>query len=186
MRQRRLLRHGVEPVTQRTSVTSVLRLPAASADKIHARVRALPDVGRQYVYPAGDLHLTLLNLDGVDESAIAEVCRVIAATRPVTVQLSGLHLSAHSVYVRAVDQGWLHQLRRQLIGVTGSAPPWPLRLLGFVNVLRWLDPDLGALRNGLRRVDFGTVTLDAVEVVRTDRMLSQQGTTLLRRIELTG
>ena len=63
------------------------------------------------------------------------------------------------------------------------------RGLGHANLVRFSGPvTAGFLAElaRLRRQDFGTFTVDEVELVRTDRLLSPEGTTTLGRLRLEG
>jgi 2'-5' RNA ligase len=163
-------------------------LPAALALPVQQVVRGLPGVERHYVYPASDLHLTVLNVgDGAALDAVTDVLRQTAA---FPVRLRGLQQSAHSVYVRAFDDsGQLQALRRRLMDVAGIRPSWPRRRLGFVTTVRYLDTDVAQLGPAVRELHsrpFGVFQVMAVEVVRTDKVLSAAGTSLLTRTLLAG
>jgi hypothetical protein len=189
VRERRELARGAVVLQPGlSSVTCVVRLPPVLAVPIHQVVRGLPGVKQHYVYPAADLHLTLLDLG--DLRALEEVTEVLRRTAPFRVQLLGLQQSAHSVYVRAFDDsGQLQAVRHRLMGVTGTRAQWPRRRLGFVNVVRYLDADVAGLGPGVRGLQarrFGELEVGVAEVVRTDRVLSAAGTTLVRRTPLAG
>ena len=175
-------------------LTSVVRVPAGLAQTLADATHALPGAAGHYLYPHGDLHLTVLNVDAARQPRLAErveaVAAALAPAAPFPVVLAGLGVSRWSVYARAYDPaGSLWRLRAQVADATGSRPPLPLRLLGFVNVLRFVRPEVGELLAGLapmRRVPLGVFDVAAVEVVRTDRVLSAAGTEMLRRVVLAG
>jgi 2'-5' RNA ligase len=186
--QRGLRRGAVGLELGEPSVTCVVRLPAALALPVRQVVRTLPGLERHYVYPASDLHLTVLNVaEGAVLDAVAEV---LHQTAPFAVRLRGLQQSAHSVYVRAFDDsGQLRALRRRLMEVTGLRPSWPRRRLGFVTVVRYLDADIAQLGPAVRELHsrpFGMLEVTAVELVRTNKVLSADGTSLLTRTVLAG
>jgi 2'-5' RNA ligase len=187
--ERRGLPHGAATLQLGVpSLTCVVRLPSAVALPIHQAVRSLPGVERHYVYPASDLHLTLLNLGASED--LEAVAAVLIRTAPFAVRLRGLQLSRHSVSVRAFDDtGALQAVRRRLIEVTGTRPAWPRRRLGFVNVVRYLSQDVQQLTEAVRDQrarPFGVLEVTVAEVVRTDKVLSADGTTLLARWPLAG
>ena len=75
--------------------------------------------------------------------------------------------------------------------VVGVRPPLPLRLLGFVNLLRFGHSQVhdviasAAAARGPAPIG-GTFHAQCVEIVRTDKVLSRTGTFLLQRVELSG
>lgn len=187
--EQRGLRRGAVLLEQgEPSVTCVVRLPAALALPIQQVVGTLPGVERHYVYPAADLHLTILNIG--DGGALDAVMDVLRRTPPFPVRLRGLQHSQHSVYVRALDEsGQLRALRRRLMDVSGRHPSWPRRRLGFVTVLRYREPDIAELAPAVRELrlrPFGLLQVNAAELVRTNRVLSADGTSLLGRVVLVG
>lgn len=170
-------------------LTCVARLPPELAAEIHELVRELLGAQQHYVYPATDLHLTVLNLEVGGDAAVAPATAVLAATPPFRVELHGLGMSQQSVFVRVFDDGGLVTLRRRLISLVGVRPPWPLRQLGFVNVIRFRGPEVHELADAVRarrRRPFGSFVVGEAELVRTDKVLSQAGTTLIAKVSLAG
>lgn len=173
-------------------VTSIVRVPDDLAEVLTDVARGLPGVADHYLYPGSDLHLTVLNLDAARQMRVED--RVQAAdgalsfAPPFPVVLAGLGVSRRSVYARAYDPtGSLWRLRARLAKATGCRPPLPLRLLGFVNLLRFTQPYVGDLVSGVspvRRVPLGTFEVTTVEIVHTDKVLSTAETVVLRRIAL--
>jgi hypothetical protein len=185
-RQRRRSRRPVtllELGGEQTHLTTIARIPASVATPIVELVRRLPGADEHYLYPAADLHLTVLNIEYLAEPEnLAAVNAVLAETPSFDVHLRGLGMSSRSIYVQAFDSsGSLSRLRKRLTGLTTSQQPFALQHLGFVNVLRYQTPDVERLRLGVhaaRRVPIGTVHVTTVEVVQTDKVLSLAGTTL--------
>ena len=189
-------------------LTSVVRVPADLGEALAAATRALPGAVGHYLYPAGQLHLTVLNLDGLNldgrplgRSPLGAVAAVVGRAAPFPVLLAGFGVSRTSVYVRAYDPtASLRRLRTRLVRATGCRPPLPLRLLGFVNVLRFSGFDVRELLAGLASIrdrgpasgiratpgPRGELAAREVEIVRTDKVLSPAGTVLLRRVALGG
>ncbi len=173
-------------------LTVVTRLPAALAESIRASVMALPDVGAHYVYPATDLHVTILNLDGSratsERHRVRAATQVLATTARFSLSLQGFGVSRSSVYAEVYDESRaLWALRGGLASATRCAVPLPRRLLGFVNVIRFRSTEVSALVRAVRPLDrhpIGRLDVACAEVVRTDKLLSQRATTLLARIEL--
>ena len=91
------------------------------------------------------------------------------------------------MYVRAFDPtGGLWALRTRVARAVGLLPPLPLRLLGFVNLLRYRHPRVERL---LAAVDArptvpASFSPDRVQVVRTDKVLSAAGTDVLADVRL--
>ncbi|HEY8718735.1 2'-5' RNA ligase family protein [Pengzhenrongella sp.] len=175
-------------------VTSVIRVGDDLSGVLTEVARGLPGVAGHYLYPRSDLHLTVLNLDTARQRAVADrvdaAQDVLADAEPFPVVLAGLGISRRSIYARAYDPtGSLLRVRARLAEATGCRPPWPLRLLGFVNLLRFTQPSVGDPLAGWtdrRRTALGTFEAAAVEIVHTDKVLSTAGTVVLHRIALNG
>ncbi len=173
-------------------LTVVTRLPASLAESIHASVMALPAVDTHYVYPATDMHMTILNLDGSratsERDRVRAATHVLATTARFSLSLQGFGLSRSSVYAEVYDESRaLWALRSRLASATSCAVPLPKRLLGFVNVVRFRSTEVSALVRAVRarnRHPIGRLDVSCAEVVRTEKLLSQRATTLLARIEL--
>lgn len=179
------------PPEAATSLTCLARLPEGLAQRVAETVRAWPGAEAHHVYPASALHVTVLNLAGVDgdDHALVRVTDVLARTPPIPLVLKGIGATSHSVFVRAFDpSGALVDLRRSLLELTGARPAWPLRRLGFVNVLRYRSSDVDGLISDARATRFGPaeLVLDRAEIVRTDRLFSPSATTVLRDVPFTG
>jgi 2'-5' RNA ligase len=174
--------------------TSVIRIPVELAAPLVEAVQMLPGAEQHYLYPAADLHLTVMNLDHVAAAAlpetIANMNALLAETASFEVRLRGLGTSSRSIYAQAFDcSGSLSRLRRELRHVIGGREPMALRQLGFVNVARYLKPDVELLREAVhaaRHLQFGGVQVTAVEIVRTDKVLSGEGTSVLSSVSLAG
>ena len=172
-------------------VTSVARVPGELAGVLTDVVRGLDGVEGHYVYPCGDLHLTVLNLDA-DRQPVPDRVRAardaLARTPGFGVVLAGLGVSRSSVYARAYDTtGELWRLRGRIARATGCRPPLPLRLLGFVNLVRFARSNVGDLARDLarvRRLPLGVLEVTAVQIVCTDKVLSAAQTVVLETIAL--
>ena len=195
VRESRRLARGAQPLdldARLRHVTSVVRVPGDLAGVLTDVVRGLDGVEGHYVYPSNDLHLTVLNLDAA-RAPVADRLRAaggaVARTPGFGVVLAGLGVSRSSVYARAYDTtGALWRLRGRLATATGCRPPLPLRLLGFVNLVRFARPDVGDLAGGLeplQRVPLGVLEVTAVQIVCTDKVLSLAETVVLKTVPLT-
>lgn len=173
-------------------LTSVIRLPSKAATFIVETVLGIPGADQQYVYPVSDVHLTVLNLDRLAGAAfrerIEDVQAVLGETASFEVELRGFGMSSRSIYARAFDAtGALQELRERLARITEGRPPLALRYLGFVNVVRFLSPEVERLRHGVHaagRIRFGAVQVTTVEIVQTDKVLSRSGTVVLGSVRL--
>ncbi len=193
-RELRRMAHGVTPLDTAVGdryLTSVVRLPLPLADSALAAVRRLPIGDHHYVYPAADLHLTILNLDGSDVAVRERVrlaAEVIRVASPFRVDLRGLGVSSQSVYAKVYDNtGALWALRGRLAAATACPASLPVRLLGFVNLIRFRSTDvirLTAEVSALRRLRLGSLEVRTVEIVSTDRLLSEAQTMILQRVGL--
>src|SRR6266508_2149633 len=109
---------------------------------------------------------------------------------PFQAAVGGLGVSAGTVFAQVLPcDATLQTLRADLRGFLerhALAPRRP-RSLGHANVLRFAGPVTAAFLAELarqRRRDFGIRTVTEVELVRTDRYLSHEGTTVLARMGL--
>lgn len=175
------------PADGATSLTCLVRVPEALAEQLHETVRGWPAAEAHHVYRADALHLTVLNLAGIDgdAAALARAQQIIHRSAPLSLLLNGFGATSHSVYVRAYDpSGRLGALRRDLLDVTGGRPEWPRRRLGFVNVLRWRSADMSGVLRAVRSAQLGPIDLrvDRAQLVRTDRLFSPAATTVLQEV----
>ncbi|MFT4296702.1 MAG: hypothetical protein QM582_14965 [Micropruina sp.] len=171
---------------QFSCTTSVVRLPRGLGRAVHRVASGIPGIEEHYLYPASDLHLTVANLDAspLGEKALGDrVAQAAAGFPPFQVELRGVAMTALSVYAQVWDfSGELWRLRAAVEDRASIRLPAARRLLGFVNVARFLRPSVGVVRTGVRNLghtNFGRLTVREVEVVRTDKVLSGEGTRLI-------
>ena len=193
----RRLRRGVSvlPLDRpRDHLTSVVRLPVDLSEALVEAARRLSGAGSHYLYAPTDVHLTVLNLDtrGTAAGRVETAAAAMRGTGTFPVVLRGFGVSRQSIYARAYDPTTsLWRLRGRVAQVVGMRPPLPLRLLGFVNLLRFGHPQVqeliasAAAARGTSPVA-GAFHAQCVEIVRTDKVLSREGTELLQRVELSG
>lgn len=179
-------------------VTTVSRLPAevvAALAPALDRLRA--DGPGHHYYPPGTVHLTVQNLDGLDldgdpgaAARLAELRALVGAHAPFRAVVRGLGVSAGTVFAQVLPcDAALRTLRADLLGflerhAVARRRPRPL---GHANVVRFAGPVTAAFLAELahqRHRDFGSWTVTEVELVRTDRYLSHEGTTVLARMAL--
>ena len=175
--------------------TSVVRVPS----QIGARLReaVLPagaGHGRHYVYPVGDLHVTLANLDGYRDVPLDQIEAALTdclyRAGPVTVGLRGLAISRGTVFAQVYvsPTSRLFRLRaavhRSLAPAARGIPKSPVDVVGFCNVLRFRHQDVSpasAIVTHHRNIEFGRFLIDEVEIVRTDKVLSATNTVILAK-----
>jgi 2'-5' RNA ligase len=179
-------------------VTTVSRLPAevvAALAPALDRLRA--DGPGHHYYPPGTVHLTVQNLDGLDldgdpgaAARLAELRALVGAHAPFRAVVRGLGVSAGTVFAQVLPcDAALRTLRADLLGflerhAVARRRPRPL---GHANVVRFAGPVTAAFLAELahqRHRDFGSWTVTEVELVRTDRYLSHEGSTVLARMAL--
>jgi 2'-5' RNA ligase len=175
-------------------LTTVVRVPddvAAALGAAQERLRRLDP--RHHYYPPQTMHLTVANLDHMPAGVSDRIGPVLEGLRPVDVLVRGLGVSPTTVFARVLpkDSG-MRELRNRL----AELAPKPLRPslgdramlhLSFVNVVRFRGPVSAALLREvvrLRAAPVGRFSITEVELVRTDRLLSDAGTQLLQRFPL--
>lgn len=139
-----------------------------------------------YVYPPDTVHVTVTNLDDATSPLDAAIAELTAADlRAPTFTITGLGCSPDTVFLRCIHDGAFALLRaevRHAFGVAGSPrrAGWVFERLSFANVIRF-DGSARWTRVPTPRT---TVTCTELEIVRTDRFLSERGTTVLARLAL--
>lgn len=169
--------------------TSVVRLPAEVAARLALQLERLRGRDPQhYYYGADSLHVTVRNLDALPAARLPAAREAIASQPPFELAVRGLNLSRHTVFaaVHPLD-GTLRALRRELAALAGAGAG-RLPDLAFANVVRFsgrVSREFVSELARLRRADFGSWLVTEVELVRTDRLLSPEGTDVLDRIPLS-
>ncbi len=162
-------------------LTCVVRLPATAVPVI------VPPSSSHYLYPPCDVHVTVRNLDGATRSldeALDHLSR--HELRPVHLTLDGLGCSPDTVFVRCLHDRDFAQLRAEVgraFGVgraRGTAVLY--ELVSFANIVRF---DGAGWWPGRGRPS-GSVDIDRVEIVTTDRLLSSAATSVVGVVHLNG
>jgi 2'-5' RNA ligase len=186
-KEHRLPPHGPGPERH---LTAVSRVPAQQADDIARALEPLRASGQgHYFYPPETIHLTIRNLDGLDAEALDTAATVLSAAPAFELELRGLNVSSHTVFVQALPRDdTLRSLRRRLDDVVHKSPRRRLSLnVAHVNVLRFRGRVARSLLVAVARrrsLALGTLRIESVEIVETDRLLSTAGTRTIRRIAL--
>jgi hypothetical protein len=178
-------------------VSAIVRLPGDAAESLWDATRFLRTAFPTHYYlPPPTMHVTLLNLDPASwepdrrDRTAAQIAAAVRGRRSLWGRVRGLNLSQETVLAQILPwRGDLGPLRWDLrrVGVGNPKSSRLRRLLGglaYANVCRFrgpVDPALVEAIRALRHRDFGEFTIREVEVVRTDMVLSEEGTTELVR-----
>jgi len=199
LRRDALVADGADPDVPATFTTSVIRLPPGLASRLEAVAADVASIQpRQYVCPAGSIHVTLcgpLDDDVVTtDDALVDLRDVASRLRGGRLRVVRLGLGDTSVFAALEPVGMdFSGARRELArrwavpGRPGLAGPIASRLL-WANLIRFVEPPSPALVTALarrRRASHSGFEVDAVELVRTNRAMGPDRTTVLGRVEVT-
>jgi hypothetical protein len=160
-----------------------------------------------HYYPADTIHMTIRKLDDAvreecdPPSLFSKIRDLAEGSGPFILKGKGLGVSPNSVFLQLYpeDQG-LTDLRRQFSGATndrdrrrregsgilgGLARRYLFEKMAFATLVRFSGPVTPAFLAKVarhRETDFGTFSIDAFEIVRTDKFLSNAGTEIIARI----
>ncbi|WP_081438611.1 2'-5' RNA ligase family protein [Pseudofrankia asymbiotica] len=175
----------------RAFLTTVVRVPETMGDRLREAARPAAEAGGHHLYPAASLHVTLINLDRHADVRMARLEQAladcVAAAPPVVFDLCGLAVARSTLYVQAYARpgravpSLRASILRRLDPAGRESPPMGAGL-AFSNVVRFRSTDIAAAREvaRARRADrFGSFSLEAVELVRTDKVMSAAGTEIL-------
>lgn len=190
-------------------LTLVARLPQISSTAVAEVITALKRGNpSHYYYPTETIHLTIRNLDNakgdsVDHSEfLVRLRNCIGSCGPLLMRGRGLGVSPNSVFLQLFPEDHsLAELRRKLSSLaqdtrkTGRAvSPSGMflnlffRKLAFANLIRFsseISPSfVGEIRR-YRNTCFGHFSIEELELVQTDKLLSHTGTKLIDRVILT-
>ncbi|MEH2624707.1 hypothetical protein V1292_002762 [Bradyrhizobium sp. AZCC 1719] len=159
-----------------------------------------------HYYPSDTVHVTIRNFDDmkhVDRSElIARLRHCVGSLRPFGLTGRGLGVSPNSVFLQLFPEDEsLWELRQQLTRSTqdlfytrkGTAGPGAFRdllfrRLAFANLIRFsgpLSPSFIRAIAHYRATSFSRFTVEALELVQTDRLFSAAGTTVIDRMSLS-
>ncbi len=182
-------------------VTTVIRLPEDVAKSVHAQLRPLAEAHQgQHFYPPSTMHISIAGFAIQEDSDIplieGALRETVARSAPFSIDLVGLNLSPSTLFVQAFTPNKsLPSLRSNISRalqreshLTTRRRPFPSRHVAFANVLRFLGPvKASALMRDVHRWkthEFGCFDVRELELVRTDKFLSDEGTELLRAFSL--
>jgi hypothetical protein len=173
----------------------VARLPPAVAEPLcRAVAEALGAAGAPSVYPPDAVHVTIANLDRASAGELpARVAAWADAQPPLRARVAGIGYSRATAFAALdLDESALRAARRGLRRVAGAPEGRSAGLrdrVGAANLARFerpLDAGAGRALTRLRRHGSAPFTLAAVELVRTDKVLSAAGTEILGAYALRG
>jgi hypothetical protein len=174
---------------RRTAPLPPLGVPGHLTAVLRVGEGVVPDirVGHQhYVYPKHTVHVTVSNLDRAAATVDAALERLSCLTLEAPMlTLEGLGCSSDTLFIRCVHDPAFGRLREMLVDafeVRRPAAPisWAFTRVTYANVVRfqgpgeWISLDLPTRH----------VRCTELEIVRTDRFLSDAGTTVLARVPI--
>jgi 2'-5' RNA ligase len=186
-------------------VTAIVRPPATLAAALASVADDLRRLdGAHHFYPPASIHVTVLSLvpwlGGAEAEGrvLAAVQAALAETLPFPLRVAGLGASPSTVFAELDSPGGgIVAVRRRLaarLGPAGGERRWARAVilflgLAFANLVRFRGPVSPALVDrvrALRRQPLGEFRVEAVEIVRTDKVLSAGATELIARMPLAG
>jgi len=171
-------------------LTLVARLPADPVAAVCRDAHAALDGVAAFVYPPHTVHLTVLSLDGLDpEEARRAVLAWAAGRPPVRVATRGVGYSRGSAYLVLDGGRALYEARRALARSLRPRRRGPAAIrdrVAVANFARFRAPLMAGAVERLRRIAVPRTDLDLgeVELVHTDKLLSDSATRALARIAL--
>jgi hypothetical protein len=200
--------HVLPPMGSAGHFTLIARMPVVAdtqLGQIMAELqRAYPNY---YYYPADTVHVTIRNLDEAartesdQQSLVSKIRGLVEDSEPFALKGQGLGVSPSSVFLQLYqeDQG-LADLRHKLSIATADsdhhrregssmlgelARRYLFEKMAFATLIRFSGPVAPAFLAeiaGHRETDFGTFLINAFEIVRTDKFLSNTGTEVIARM----
>ncbi len=174
-------------------LTTVVRVPADMATVLTAAQARLKRWGSSHYYHPPTMHLTISNLDHATSGLRDQISTVLEGFRPFDILVHGLSVSPTTVFAQALpEDSAVQELRRRLWAMEPK-PFLPglvsraMRHLCLINIVRFCGPVSSELLTEvarLRTLSAGRFSVTEIELVRTDRFLSDTGTQVLERFSL--
>jgi len=188
----------------RRSLTSIVRVSIGLKPKIQSVIEKLKRVApNQYYYPPESLHLTIQNIKATadpptwtSEEAlrVKEVfANVLDNYRSFIMELKGLNIFSRAIFVQGFCDEILFKLRNNLDRELKEINIYPERKykyklnFGWVNIARFRNSNVHDLLNEiekLRNYNFGTMKINKIELVETDRYFLKPKTKIIATFEL--
>jgi hypothetical protein len=188
---------------------------AVGKEAVDRLIATDPAWSAHYVYPPSTVHMTVLFLTpylGIGAQTDPDELRrklidaeelardVFAAFGPITFRAYGLNAFPSTVFLQLLprDPAMPYKIRRALAdrllsaGFPGATPadyegrkPLHLAYSNFVRFRHTLSPQLLPTIEANRETDFGEVTLGTVELVKSDKVLSEKKTETISQFVLS-
>jgi hypothetical protein len=160
-------------------LTSILRLGDANVPRLDVE-------DRHHRYPPSTVHVTVANLDTATVDVDLALDRLRSRSLPApSLTIQGLGCSPDTLFLRCIADDRLDELRQAVSAAFGVVRPssWKMGLSGrlaFANVVRFDGPGQW-IRTSIPAT---SIECRQLEIVRTDRYLSDAGTIVLERLPL--
>lgn len=184
-------------------VTTVVRMPSGIAEACNRQIIELRHhYPNQYYYSPENLHFTILNLDrifqlpGADKirpKLIEAIKQSVVELPPLAVAIKGISVFPTAVFAQVFDiSGQLEAYRSAMADAATSTLQVGIDVkplvqhVAFVNLIRFRSiPDASLVDQvaKLRDINVGSFTVENIELVKTDRLLSREATVLETVIE---
>ncbi len=158
--------------------------------RLDVPVPVLAESGKgHYQYPKGSLHVTVLNVDDSSVDVSDAVNRLRSQLlAPVPFRICGFGYSPDTIFLKVSHGPEMAHLRAAVRKAFEMVEPSSIRgrlfeSVSFANVIRF-GSGARQVAGSLWYDGCRAVTVDAMEIVQTDRYLSPRGTTLLGAIDL--
>jgi 2'-5' RNA ligase len=186
-------------VHQAAIIRVPLRIASSVAPVLERLCRHDP---RHHYYPPDTMHVTIRKLgrfpsDDPGAAHLAEVRHIAASHPPFDLTMRGLNLSPTTVFVQVFPHDEIfHSVRRHLGGIAERGVDQSsseriidgvARNLAHANVVRFSDLVTKEFIKEVARfrwTHFGRWTVREVELVRSDKLLSREGSHVIERIPL--
>jgi 2'-5' RNA ligase len=187
-------------------LTTVSRVPA----KLHHHIAEIQEsfISRSctshYFYPLGDLHFTIRDCTAyinnperprkfVIDRLSDRLNQIFSRFKSFRVELKGLNVFPTTIYIQLFDANGILQTMREVIDrelgddyintALSRQQLLPDPILSFVNIIRFKAPvssELLDIVGQLREVEIGEFEVTRIELVRTDKLLSEKNTNMCR------
>jgi hypothetical protein len=200
--------HTLPPIGSATHFTLIARMPAVADTQVGQIMAGLQSrYPTHHYYPADTVHVTIRNLDDAargqcDQQPLVSKIRDLAeGSRSFVLKGKGLGVSPNSVFLQLYPEDrsladLRHQLsaatsdrdnrRREASGILGGLARRHLfEKIAFATLIRFSGPVTSAFLAEVarhRETDFGAFLINAFEIVRTDKFLSNTGTEIIARM----
>jgi 2'-5' RNA ligase len=184
--------------------STIIRLPLSITAALTPVLERLQEQGPQHHYYPGDtMHVTVLAMDGFlsndpdDAMRLTQLRSIISSHPSLDLTVRGLNISPTTVFAQIIPHDrTLRSLRRHLRAIAKQSRSGAegegihgviARTLVYANVVRFSGPVTRGFLDELsryRQTHFGRWTVPEVEFVQSDKLLTQEGTQVVKRIPL--